>query len=303
MNAVPDAQVVVLTNQCDENGVVLDSLRDAALAYIETGVGDPRLGLLEWSAPDGADPADLDALAMANPNLGHRVDADALLGAALRAKAAGGQELADFRTEAMCQRVHLLDPAIDPDQWQACGTDTPIDLADHRDKVALAYDVSLDGRHATLCAAAVIDEKIHVEIVKAWDSTELLRRELPAIVDQVRPRTLGWLPAGPAAAVAADLADRKTRNWPPRRVKIEEIRQEITAVAMGFEAVVRSRELVHPRDPLLDRHVENAQRLHRGDAWTFARRGTGPVDALYAAAAAVHCARTLPPPPPPLYVA
>lgn len=300
MNAVPTGQTVVLTNQCDDNGVVLDSLRDSALEFIETGVGDPRLGLLEWSAPDGCDPADLEMLAMANPNLGHRVDADALVGAALRAKQAGGQELADHRTEVLCQRVRLLDPAIDPDLWLRCGTDYPLDLAEHRDKVALAYDVSLDGRHATLYAAAMIDGKVHIDPVKAWDSTADLRRELPAIVAQVRPRVLAWLPAGPAAAVAADLAGGTSREWPPRRVEIAEIKGEVTSVAMGFEEQVRSGQLIHPRDPLLNQHVANAQRLRRGDAWTFQRRGAGAVDALYAAAAAVHAARTLPPPPPKL---
>jgi phage terminase large subunit-like protein len=302
MNAVPDAQTVVLSNQCDDTGVVLDSLRDAALGYIATGAGDPRLGLLEWSAPDGCDPDDPAMLAMANPNLGRRVDVDALLGAALRAKAAGGQELADHRTEVLCQRVRLLDPAIDPDAWHNCGTDTPLDLAGHRDRVALAYDVSLDGRHATLAAAAVVDGQVHVEIVAAWDTTAALRRELPAIVERVRPRALAWLPAGPAAAVAADLADRKTRGWPPRRVEIAEIKGEVTSVCLGFEEQVRSGEVVHPRDPLLSQHVANAQRLRRGDAWVFQRRGAGPVDALYAAAAAVHAARILPPAPPPLTV-
>lgn len=300
MNAVPGAQTVVLTNQCDDTGVVLDSLRASALEFIETGKGDARVGLLEWSAPEGCDPADIEALAMANPNLGRRVDVDALVGAALRAKAAGGQELADHRTEVLCQRVRLLDPAIDPDLWARCGTDAPIDLAEHRERVALAYDVSLDGQHATLCAAAVVDGKVHLEVVAQWDSTAALRRELPAIVARVRPRVLAWLPAGPAAAVAADLAGGKTREWPPRRVEIAEIKGEVTSVAMGFEELVRSGEVVHPDDGLLNQHVANAQRLRRGDAWVFQRRGTGPVDALYAASAAVHAARTLPPPRPAL---
>jgi phage terminase large subunit-like protein len=298
MNAVPGAQIVVLTNQCDDNGVVLDSLRTSAMEG-----ADPRLGLFEWSAPDGCEPDDPEALAQANPNLGRRVDLDAIMGAALRAKAAGGQELADHRTEVLCQRVRLLDPAIDPDSWARCGTDYPLDLAEHRDRVALAYDVSLDGRHATLYAAAVVDGKVHLDPVKAWDSTAAMRRELPAIVADVRPRALGWLPAGPAAAVAADLAGRGARGWPPKRVEIAEIKGELTAVCLGFEEQVRSGQLAHGRDPLLNAHVENAQRLRRGDAWVFQRRGAGPVDALYAAAAAVHLARTLPPAKPPLYVA
>ena len=305
MNAVPDGQVVVLTNQCDNNGVVLDSLRDAALRYIETGQGDHRLGLIEYSAPDGADPEDVDALAMGNPNLGHRVDLDALRGAAARAKAAGGQELSDYRTEAMCQRVHLLDPAIEPAAWTHCGTDSPVDLADHRHRVALCLDVALDGSHATLAAAAVLDGKVHTEVVRGWDGygcLKVVRAELPGIVRKVRPRRLGWFPAGPAAVLAADIADRKQRGWPPPRVDVDEIRSEQTAVCMGLAEQVLAGAVAHPQDPMLTDHVNASTKLWRGDAWVFARRGASPIDGAYALAGAVHLARTLPPAPPPLEV-
>jgi hypothetical protein len=303
MNAVPDAQAVAVTNQGDASAVVLDSLRDSAIEYIETGIGDPRLFLAEWSAPAGCDPTDLQAMAMANPDLGNRIQPDALMGTAIRAKRAGGEELTGFKTEILCQRVMLLDPAIDPDRWEAGGTDTPLDLAQHRDKVALAYDVALDGSHASLIAAAVIDGKVHIEVVKAWSGygcTKALRTDLPAIVAQVKPRALGWFPNGPSAAVAADLADRKVRGWPPRRVVIEEIKSEVTQVCMGLAEQVATDAIVHPKDPMLDAHVESATPLWRGDAWVFARRGAGPIDGVYALAGAVHLARTLPPPPPPL---
>jgi len=302
MNAVPDAQTVVLTNQCDNNGVVLDSLRTAALGFIETGEGDARLGLIEYSAPDGCDPTDPVALAQANPNYGIRIDPDALMGAALRAKAAGGKELADFRTEVLCQRVHLLDPAVDPDAWIRCGTDQPLDLADHRDKVALCFDVSMDTSHATLVAAAVVDGKTHLEVVATWDGFGCLRAvraELPGIVERVKPRTFGWFPGGPAAAVAADLADK---GWRPRRLVVEEIRAEQAACCMGFSSLVEGEAVRHPKDPLLDLHTASSTKLWRGDAWVYTRRGASPVDATYAAAGATHLARTLPPAPAPLVV-
>lgn len=302
MNARPYAQAVAISNQGDDTAVVLNALRDSALGFLESGAGDERLGLFEYSALEGADPTDRSALLAANPSAPDRVDLDALLGAGRRAVAAGGEELAQFRTEVLCQRVELLDPAIDPGAWARCGVDDPVDLAEHRDRVALAYDVSLDGRHATLAAAAVVDGRVRVELVRAWDGTAAMRRELPAIVERIRPRVLAWLPNGPAAAVAADLADRKTRGWPPRRVAVEDIKGDITAVCMGLAELVHAGELDHPRDPLLDAHVHAAQRMRRGDAWAFQRRGSGPIDALYAAAAAVHCARTLPPPPPALVV-
>lgn len=297
MNAVPYGQVVAISNQGDDRGVVLDALRTAGLEYIETGKGDPRLGLFEYSAPDGAEVDDLKALAQANPNLGHRIDPDSLLGAAKRAKAAGGEELAGFRTEVLCQRVILLDPAVDPDGWKKAGTNQPIDLANHRDKVALCVDVSLDGSHATLAAAAVVNRKIHVEVIAAWDGygcTKQLRADLPSIVKKIRPRTLGWFPAGPAASVAADLSGKGSPDWPPRRVTLEDIRGDVTAVCMGFAEQVATGEVVHPNDPMLTEHINNAQKLRRGDGWTFTRRGVGPVDGAYAVAGAVHLARTLP---------
>lgn len=309
-NAVPDAQIWTISNQGDDASVVLDSLRGSAMAFIETGQGDRRLGLFEWSAPNGADPTDLAALAQANPNLGHRIDPDALLGAGIRAKAAGGVQLAGFRTEVMCQRVHQNDPAFDPDSWAECGTDEPTDLAaGHRDRVALCVDVSLDGTHATLVAAALLeDARVHAEVVAAWDGigcTRALRQDLPAIVGRVRPRAFGWFPTGPAAAVAADLADPKKKGgrrgtWPPRGVEVEEIRGELAAVCMGLGDLVIAKQLVHPRDALLTTHATGAQKLHRGDGWVLTRHGATPIDGAYALAGAAHLARTLPPPRAPL---
>jgi hypothetical protein len=232
-----------------------------------------------------------------------------LVAKARRAQAAGGDELAMFRTEVMCQRVTQLDAAIDPDAWEAAGVDDPVTLEAHRDRTALCLDVALDGSHATLAAAAVLDGRIHVEVVESWEGygcTQQLRRELPGIVARVRPRSLGWFPGGPAAAVAADLAERRATGgaarWPPRRVTLDELQAEAAAVCMGLADVVLAGEVAQPRDPMLTQHATSAQKLWRGDRWVFTRREVGPVDGAYAAAGAVHLARTLPPPPPPIEV-
>jgi hypothetical protein len=298
-NAVPDAQIVLLSNQGDDGAVVLDSLRTSALEFIETGEGDPRLGLFEWSAPDGSDPTDVQALAQANPNLNHpsgRNPLDALIGDAIRAKAAGGEQLAMFKIENMCMRVHQLNPAIDPGKWKLCAVPDagPDWMEGLRPRLALALDVSLDGRHATLTAAALKDGKVRLAVVKTWsgpDCTKQLRADLPALVRKLRPRALGWLPAGPAAAVAAQLTGAK---WPPG-VTVDAIRSEVPAVCMGFAELVQAEEVEHPDDPLLNQHVFAAQKLLRGDAWVYARQGSAPIDASYSAATATHLARTLPP--------
>lgn len=300
-NAVADFQTWAITNQGDANSIVLDELRGAALEFIETGHGDPRLGLQEWSAPSGADPCDPRALAMANPNLGVRVQLDALMGQAITAKRAGGETLARFRTEILCQRITLMDPAVDPDLWTAAGTDSPPDLAQHRLRVALCLDVALDGSHATLVAAAQLEDGyVYVEVIKRWQghgATRAVRADLPGLVQKIRPRVMGWFPAGPAAVVAADVKARKGNYaWPPRGVRVEELTAETTAVCMGLADLVATDGLRHPKDPMLTQHVEQTQKLRRGDVWTFTRGSTGPVDGTYAAAGAAHLARTLPAP-------
>jgi hypothetical protein len=304
MTAVRDGQAYAITNQGDSLSVVLDSLRTSALARIETGQGDPRLGLFEWSSPTGADPTDPAALAMANPQLGDTIDLDSIIGDAMRAKHAGGEELATFRTETMCIRVNLLDPAIDEDSWRDCGVDPAeaLDLAAHRRQVALCLDVSLDATHATLVAAAMVDGRVHLEVVKAWSGAgcfKQVREDLPGIVAEVRPRKFGWFPNGPAAALAAQLRQRRgVRAWPPPRVKIEEITGEQAAVCMGFAEIVTAGAVQHPRDQLLNNHVGKTGKLWRGDVWLFTRDGDHPVDGTYAAAGAAHLARTLPAPTP-----
>lgn len=306
MTAVPDAQAICVTNQGDHTAVVLDSLRDMALEYIETGVGDPRLGIAEWSAPNGCDPTDVEALAMANPNLGRRIEVDSLMGDAMRAKRAGGEELAGYRTETLCQRVTSLDAAIDEDAWTACGSDEPIDLAEHRQRLALCFDVALDGSHATLSAAATIDGTTHVEVIRVWTGfgcTKALRADLPGLVDKLRPRTLVWFPNGPSAAVAADLTARRgSKPWPPRRVTVDALTAETPAVCMGLAEVVLSGEVQHPKDPMLTGHIKQTSKLRQGDRWVFTRRGSQPIDGTYSCAGAVHAARCLPAALPPLTV-
>lgn len=304
-SSVPGSQIVCLTNQGDAKSVVLDAHRKAALEFIETGKGDSTIGLFEWSAPDGADPTDVEALAASNPNLNSpdgRNPLSNLMGNALRAKAAGGEELAKFRTESMCQRVHVLDPAIDPDKWDDCGDADMPELVTWRDRVAAFLDVSLDQKHATLIGCAWVDEVAYLETIKAWNGegcTAEVRRDLPGLVRTVRPRVFGYLPGGPAASIAVALS--KPRKGKARRyglppgVKVEAITSDVVQVTMGFADLVTAQQVVHPEDPMMTAHIKAAQKLWRGDGWVYARKSAGPIDGAYAAAGAVHLARNLPP--------
>lgn len=296
-SAVADAQIWAISNAGSDKSVVLNELREAAIQYIETGEGDPGLGILEYSAPEDAQPDDIEALAQANPNLGRRVDAVKLLGKARTAMAKGGEKLTGFKTEYMCIRVKVVNAAIDVADWENCLK--PGDLEHLRGRIALCVDVSMDAQHATLVAAALDDAgRVRVEPVAAWSGPGCigeLRRDLPGHVAKVKPRVLGWFTNGPAAALAADMRAKKSANWPPRGVKLETMAgDDATTACMGLAEQIKAGDLLHSDDPLLTAHITGAEKLMQGDRWRFTRRGAGHCDAAYATAGAVHLARTLP---------
>lgn len=298
MNAVPDAQAWMLSNQGDHRSIVLRSLRKSAIMTIKDGTGNQRFGLFEWSAPPGSDPTDVVALALANPNVGRRIEWDSILGTAERVKEAGGEELAGFQIEIMCMEVDQVNPAVDPVGWADAAKGG--DLSALRDRIAMCLDISLDGLHATLTAAARRDDgTVVADVVKAWagrDIGRLIRSELPDLVARVKPKVFGWFPNGPAAAVAPDLAKRKRPRpgeapWPPRRVELIEITGDATDACMGLAELVGARQFSHGGDALLDAHVLTADKLAVGERWRFTRRGAGHVDGAYSVAGAAHLAR------------
>ncbi|MBN1174523.1 MAG: terminase [Micromonosporaceae bacterium] len=294
-----DAQLWGLSNAGDDRSVVLNELRQSAIDFIDTGVGDRRLGLLEWSAPEDADPEDMDALLQANPRAGYGLDPEVLLGDAQRAKRIGGKALATFKTEKMCVRVRHLDPAIDPQRWRDCLD--PGELSDARSRLATFVDVSLDEQHVTLAGAAVLaDDRVRVEAIKEWTgptAVSQMEREMPVLMERIKPKAFGWFPSGPAAVAAARMADRRkdgVYGWPPRGVTVAAVRGEVAAACMALGKEVTAGTLAHSGQAGLDDQVSNAEWLPRGDMRVFTRRGVGSVDAVYAIAGAAHLARTLP---------
>jgi hypothetical protein len=310
MNARPMSQLWAITNQGDDESIVLNDLRDGAIKVIESD--DPavtagtRLGLFEYSAPAGADPLDLHALAQSNPNLGHRVETDALLDTARRAVAAGGLQLSQFRTEVMCQRVVQLDSAIDPFAWDRCAADRPFDPRAYPKSMAWCIDVSLDGHHVTLVAAATGQPSgmTFVRTVAAWDGPNAAaqaRAALPQLLADYTPRTLGWFNVGPAGVLGTELLAPSFPRF--SRTTIEPISAPTPAVCMGLADVVQAEQVAHVgNDPLLNLHVKAAGKRWTGDRWVFRRPPTTPVDAAWAVAGAVHLARSMTKARPPLRV-
>lgn len=301
-SSVDDSQIFAISNMGSDRSIVLNDKRADALAAIAEQDTDTDICLLEWSAPEDADPEDLGALAMANPNLGYRKNARRLLNNARRAKRAGGEALVGFKTEHMCVRVPVMNPAFTG--WARLKEVGTLDVA--RGRLAACIDLSPDATHGTLAAAAVLDDgRVRVETVAEWKGATAaadMERDLPGWVRLVRPGKLGWFPAGPAAAVAASLADRRKAGvrtgpggWPPPGVTIEDIRGEMSAACMGLGKEIDAATLVHSGQAMLDAQVEGAEKKPRGDGWVITR-AEGHVDAVYAVAGVVLLARTMPAP-------
>lgn len=300
MNARRNAQLIAASNEGTAASVVLDTLRVEAVSG-----KNRRTGIFAWQAPEDARPDDPAAIVAANPNVGHRIELDDLLAEGIAAGDEGGDRLTEYLTEVLCVKVTVFKPAINSTHWAARGPseDRPaVKLAEHRDKLAVCLDVARDGKHVTLAGAVEIDGKTHTGIIAAWDSTAAMRRELPGIIEAVKPRVLAWFPNGPTAAVMVELSKVRRgvgeagKRWPPRLVKLSEITGESPAVCMGFADLIETDELRHDGHALALAHVGNAIRRPRGDLWVFDRRGAGHIDAVYAMAGAVHEARALPPP-------
>lgn len=274
--ARPMGQVVCISNAGDDESVVLNSLREAALAG-----KDDTICLLEWSAPDGCDLNDPDAWAWSLPGLGHIIDEVTVR------SAIATDPPAVARTELLCQHVTTMNTAIDPNSWSR-GADPEGSVAPYRGQLFAGLDVSLDGNHVALVtAAALVDGSVRVEPVASWESTWEARRELPELLKQLNPVKLAWFPGGPANALAPILQAHPASH--------PITGTDATAACMGFVDMVTAGMLVHNGNALLDGQVARASKLPQGDGYRFTRRGSGNCNALYAAAGAVFVARTMKP--------
>lgn len=273
-----NGQIWAISNAGDMQSVVLNQLRDAALAGT-----DDSIGILEWSAPDNCALDDVVGWQHANPGLGHTVSIQAIKSALTT------DPPQVFRTEVLCQKVDSLSSAIDAGAWNSLA-DTTGNMNDLRDRVSLFLDVAPDGNHATLVAAAEMsDHRIRVEVLAAWSDTDKLMTELPGWLERVKPERFGWMPGGPAAGLAPRL-----RGIDSDSVEIKG--QAVSEACQGLSDLVNSRRIVHPGDPLLDAHVIGSQRYEQGDGWRFVRKGVGHVDAAYACAGAVYLVLSAPEP-------
>jgi len=301
--ARPNSQTCLMSNAGDDESVVLNQLRDAALSG-----QDPTIGIFEWSGEYDDDTYceidDWTQLAQANPGLGYIISAQSI------ATAMTSDPPEIFRTEVLCQRVRHLHGAIDMKAFADCA-DPSVTMDNLRNRLAVCLAVAPDGAHATLAVAArTHDGKARGEIIKAWPDADQARRELPHLLHQIRPAVIAWFPSSPGAELAPIFRAPGTEPTPldkarpgrPHYADITGIR--VNEACMGLAGLIKGHQVLHNDDPLLRAHCAAAARQKSGDGWHFAWQTDADVaedkirhvDAAFAFAGAVHLALLLPEP-------
>ena len=167
-NAKPNGVILCFSNAGDPDSIVLRQLRSTAISSIEGNeaidlggdVDGDTLALFEWSAPDGAETDDLDALAQANPALGYGYLTE-------RALMANRKTFPEnkFRSECMCQQVETILPQPFPDGAWDAGVDMTSSIAPESE---LTYGIDLSANRtwtSISVAGQREDGNYHVEVV------------------------------------------------------------------------------------------------------------------------------------------
>lgn len=174
-NAKPKGLVVCFSNAGDPDSVVLRQIRSEAIAAIDGTKADDlggdvdasTLGLFEWSAEEGAETNDMEALAQANPALGYGL----LTERALMSNRQTFPE-AKFRSECMCQQVATILPQPFPDGAWDAGVDENSFIAPESD-LYYGIDMSQDRRWTSISVCGLRpDGDWHIEVVARRVGTE-----------------------------------------------------------------------------------------------------------------------------------
>jgi hypothetical protein len=165
MMSAKNPQVWVYSSAGDQHSVILNKLRERALASATTN--DP-IGWFEWSAePDApillpSGEINWSAFAQANPSLGITIHPDNI-------KAAINDPPDIVRTELLTQWVDTINSAIDPQKWAMCQID-PIPL-DPEQSTWLGLDLSPDRKFGALVSAQRLSgERFYVQLLHTWSN-------------------------------------------------------------------------------------------------------------------------------------
>ena len=217
------------------------------------------LAYFEWSAPDDADPDDMDALIAANPGLGKRLSLDHV--------AAERESLSDekFKRERLGIWAQIGgDSAIPAAAWARCADPS----SEPGDRLAFAVDVPPTRDMATIAAVSDCGDGVwHVSIVAREEGTAWVPERLAELREKWSPVAVVLDEGSAAGALLPDIKRAGVRTMALSG------RQYGQACGAVFDAVQQGK-LAHVGYADLDRAVEAAQMktMSGSTLWKWNRR-------------------------------
>lgn len=249
---------------------VLARVRDRAMS------GDPGdLAFYEWSAPDGADPADPAMWAMANPALGHRISPEWV---ADERRTMGAEE---FNRERLGIWSKIGgESAIPADFWEQCRDEDSTPGLD----VAFGVDVTPLSDIASVAAASWRDDgTVHIEIIDHKGGTGWVSGRMDELKKAWSPEAMVYTLAGQAGRVVGGSPALQRQMWGLTG-------REYDRACGAFYDAIASGEVRHLGDPILDEAVQACRRSKgMSDLWHWSRADTGAdISPLVAASLAYY---------------
>jgi hypothetical protein len=267
MMAAKNPQVWIYSSAGDQHSVILNKLRERALASATTN--DP-IGWFEWSAePDApillpSGEINWDAFAQANPSLGITIHPDNL-------KAVINDPPDIVRTEVLAQWVDTINSAIDAQKWGLCQID-PIPL-DPEAPTWLGLDLSPDRKFGALVATQKLPgEKFNLVLLHTWSNDYSLNdlavaNDIAPYVRRYNTQTVAYSKRT-AQAVASRLV--------PAGIPITDMDGAIYAESCDrWLGAINSHRLQHGGQEELTQQTLSAAKLPFGDgSWVIGRRAS-----------------------------
>lgn len=292
LGTIPNPRIVYTSTPPDED--IGPMPEDAMLPSVRTRgrAGEDRVGYYEWSPAPGDDLEAVDTMFGCNPAAGIRIPQWFLEKQLKNFKAAGRVE--KFVTEHLGAWPPDADEqwlVISEDAWSAAG-----DVNSKADgSVALGISMP-DDRSSTTVAAfgRRWDGLRHAQLVEQGAGSAWV---LPWVVEAKRARKICAVVIGAADPARSLLPDFKDAGIEVLTPGTADVAAECGAVFDGIAGQdVAARDIKHPMQGPLTAAVAAAAKKKAGNAWVWARVGTGgDVSPLYAITAASYGFRVSPP--------
>ena len=267
MMAAKNPQVWIYSSAGDQHSVILNKLRERALASATTN--DP-IGWFEWSAePDApillpSGEMNWSAFAQANPSLGITIHPDNL-------KAVINDPPDIVRTEVLAQWVDTINSAIDAQKWALCQIDAiPLDP---EQPTWLGLDLSPDRKFGALVAAQRLSgERFYIQLLHTWSNDYSLNdlavaNDIAPYVRKYNTQTVAYSKRT-SQAVASRLASAG--------IQVTDMDGGIYAESCDrWLGAINSHRLQHSGQEELTQQTLSAAKLPFGDgSWIIGRRAS-----------------------------